>query len=246
MEHVCANREHRKRATSWGIGIQAIHTDKMHYYLCTLINGERRLSINYVARGAERREGQAEWRKAEKARMWATWKLPALCSSDQKRKYELCSPFWACNIFSGGMVTPLLCVDATHWHKHTCTWACIIAAPTNKHSHKQWLNSSVSLSWSLIFRLLFPVARARPGALSSPLPGSDRVLEGVINSELWDLHPLTCGSFLYRLLLLPPHLLDISDHNVTAFSLCVAFLFVWTEPWPVVQFVGHLKIPNQW
>lgn len=48
MEHVCANREHRKRATSWGIGVQPIHTDKMHYYLCTLINGESKLSINHV------------------------------------------------------------------------------------------------------------------------------------------------------------------------------------------------------
>lgn len=39
MEHVCAKREHRKQATNCGIGVVAIHTDKMHYYLCTLING---------------------------------------------------------------------------------------------------------------------------------------------------------------------------------------------------------------
>lgn len=71
---------------------------------------------------------------------------------------------------------------------------------------------------------------AHPAALSSPLAGPDREIEGVINSELRDLHPLTCGSLLYRLLLLPPHFLDISCHNVTTFSLRVAFLFVRTEP----------------
>lgn len=94
------------------------------------------------------------------------------------------------------------------------------------------------MSWSLIFRLLFAVAIAYPPAL---LPGSGREIEGVINSELRDLRPLTCGSVLSRLLLLPPHFLDISDRNVTTFSPRVAFLFVWTEPWPVVQFVGPFR-----
>lgn len=65
VAHVCANRELRKRATSWGIGERAIHADKMHYYLCTLINGENKHSINHVrSRGwgtggaeARRRQG---------------------------------------------------------------------------------------------------------------------------------------------------------------------------------------------
>lgn len=132
----------------------------------------------------------------------------------------LCLPFWPCNILSGGMVTPVSCVDGTHWHKHTCAWACTIAAPTNKHSHKQWINSYVSLKYELEanYQTSFPSSHSTSSCSLLPPPW---VRQRNKRSER-DLHPLTCGSLLYRLLLLPPHFLDISDHNVCVLplSLC--------------------------
>lgn len=189
------------------------------------VGGGRRGGEKRRRRGCERRESSR----------------PCVSHTRNANTKLLCSPFWPCDILSGGMVAPVPCVDGTHWHMHTCTWACSI----DQHRPNNTFPWATNKLTRLIFRLLFAVAIAGPAALSSPLPGSGREIEGVIKSELRDLHPLTCGSVLSRLLLLPPHFLDISDHNVTTFSPCVAVLFVWTEPWPVVQFVGHLKIPNQ-
>lgn len=90
MEHVCTNWEcahiqkhtqrYTKQSTSWGIAALAMHGDKSHYYLCTLIKGEGKLFINHTCpRGRETggREGVGK-EGAKEPGMWVTGELPGL------------------------------------------------------------------------------------------------------------------------------------------------------------------------
>lgn len=111
----------------------------------------------------------------------------------------------------------------------------------NAHKHTLKTHNEVTRvpalfprSQSLIISFLFPVAEAKPAAPPRPpsfLPGSDREIEGVINSELRGCCPLTCGSLLHRLpppssssLHLPP--LTLSLHTIfhLILSSCRVFL----------------------
>lgn len=114
MEHVCANREHRKRATNCGIGVVAIHTDKMHYYLCTLINGESKLSINHVCPrgwetgGADRVDRSEEGKDLSDYSSW-----PRGSQTKNTNRKLLCKLFMVCKTLVEG------CLHQHVWMGHT-------------------------------------------------------------------------------------------------------------------------------
>lgn len=136
MEHACANREHRERATNCGIGVVAIHTDKMHYYLCTLINGESKLSINHVCPRGWKTGGADRVERSEEARMWA---ITAPGLEFLRTKTQI----WSCFVTFHGVQTLVEgCLHQHHvWMGHTD-----IDLYTNKYRVTQKMSSLICIS----------------------------------------------------------------------------------------------------
>lgn len=202
-----------KRATSWGTAVPAMHGERPHYYLCTLIKGEGKLFINHTCpRGRQRRR---EMREQKEWGMWVTGELQASNFSGRQHKYYTGSFIihavqthqqwlhWSCSAS----------VDMTHWHmQRTLPWVTEShnLLLINVHKHVQ---THIPTYTSFLpqksepepnNQLSFPCGRHRASCSLQPpppsilppssLPGSDREIEGVINSELQGLCPLTCGS----------------------------------------------------
>lgn len=117
-----------KQSTSWGIAVLAMHGDKSHYYLCTLIKGEGKLFINHTCprgqetggRGGGRGSGQ---RGSEGARDVGDRGAPRphISQASNTNIKPARSSFPRCKHISGGYTGPVrhLCTCHADIHTHT-------------------------------------------------------------------------------------------------------------------------------